>query len=779
MTVADRRAQLNRISAYDYSTTIADSGGIALGMIDDVLEDLRKVVSGIEDRVVAAIKPLLANLSSAISGIGDNIERTIRYAVGLLGSMTDDIVETLYGYYDALLSTIESVMLSLRSSIEQLIRDVVAKYDSITASIQTALRNVTSALSDMLERTLLTLSNTIRTLVTRIDDIVTSVYDSITTAVERLRSGIERAYQTTADAISAALREIMERIRDALLKIMETISTLWDKASDYVNEQIVGRIDDSWKSIREVMSIKGNVIVRAITGGYTSYDAFVADLADPPPIIGAAAALIGGLVMTMVVMPGLSAVVEPAIAQIANLAREKFRPAILDAATLTEAFRRGNVTDDYHYTELALSGYDDTSINVLKQLSRTLLSPDDARVLYVRGLISRADHDTILRQHGYAESDIDLLVSTYSAMPSPSDIVRMAVREVFTPETATRYGLYEDIPDDYFSWARRVGLSPEVAKLYWAAHWELPSPQMGYEMLHRGIISLDQLKELLRALDVMPYWRDKLVALSYEPYTRVDIRRMYQTGALSYDEVIKAYKDIGYDDEKAKRLADWTATHYALSEKTDIDEYRTLSAQTYQAAYKRGIITRDEYISYLTILGYRREDAELMVAISDADKAISDIPDEDIPRKAQLTNLFLTAYTSGVITSVELRSALSALGYSDFEVDWLQYSSDYAISADMRKRQIDTIREWFVTRTIDDKTAHSLLGTVQASVSEHERLISSWSIDREARTRKPTEAQLRAALQRGILTIDEYADELRGLGYHERYVQMLVKLAKG
>ncbi|MBA7557821.1 hypothetical protein ES705_50595 [subsurface metagenome] len=36
-------------------------------------------------------------------------------------------------------------------------------------------------------------------------------------------------------------------------------------------------------------------------------------------------------------------------------------------------------------------------------------------------------------------------------------------------------------------------------------------------MLHRDIVDQDTLKMLLKSLDIMPYWRDRLIQLSYNP----------------------------------------------------------------------------------------------------------------------------------------------------------------------------------------------------------------------------------------------------------------------
>jgi hypothetical protein len=57
---------------------------------------------------------------------------------------------------------------------------------------------------------------------------------------------------------------------------------------------------------------------------------------------------------------------------------------------------------------------------------------------------------------------------------------------------------------------------------------------------------------------VPAFWRDRLIAISYSPLTRVDVQRMRQLGVLTYEEVIEAFLDRGYAEANARRLAGFT-----------------------------------------------------------------------------------------------------------------------------------------------------------------------------------------------------------------------------
>ena len=208
-------------------------------------------------------------------------------------------------------------------------------------------------------------------------------------------------------------------------------------------------------------------------------------------------------------------------------------------------------------------------------------------------------------------------------IPPIADIITMAVREAFTPEIATRFGQYENLPPEFVSWVGKKGLTREWAERYWAAHWSLPSATQGFEMLHRGIITHDELVLLLRALDVMPFWRDKLIEMAYRPLNRIDIRRMYQLGVLSEAETTERYKYLGYNDKDARLMTEFTVkqVRFTLSRFTSNDIIRAYTKRFIDAGQARNLLhnigTKDSEIDYIiNTADYKREWAEKQVAIS-------------------------------------------------------------------------------------------------------------------------------------------------------------------
>ncbi len=241
-------------------------------------------------------------------------------------------------------------------------------------------------------------------------------------------------------------------------------------------------------------------------------------------------------------------------------------------------------------------------------------------------------------------------------IPPVADIITMAVREVFTPEIAARFGQYDDFPAPLEEWGLKKGLSKEWSQRYWAAHWALPSATQGFEMLHRGVIDRGDLDRLLRAQDVMPFWRDKLTQIAYRPLTRVDVRRMYREGVLDEAGVYEAYLDHGYAEDNAKRMTLFTVR-------------QTLSAQAkftstdVVAAFTRRMIDQSEARSLLTDLGIPSDNVSYIISRAEY-KRKWDLTESRI---AGIKNL----YKKGVYNEDAARAKLLQLNLPSDEVDVL------------------------------------------------------------------------------------------------------------
>ena len=244
------------------------------------------------------------------------------------------------------------------------------------------------------------------------------------------------------------------------------------------------------------------------------------------------------------------------------------------------------------------------------EVGAALMSQAQIRDAHLRGIDTGIEAAAQLRRYGFDASKVGAIIALWDALPTPTDLVRFGVREVFTPAIAERFGQFEDFPPDFARWMARLGFSDFWARNYWAAHWELPSVTQGFEMLHRAVVERPDLDLLLRAHDVMPFWRDKLVQIAYNPITRIDLRRMFRAGSLSEAEVRRGYLDLGYSPDSADRIVAWLKTEVAGVSKD-------LPSSVLLRAYGKGLLSAPEASADLEDLGFDADAVELLLSLQD------------------------------------------------------------------------------------------------------------------------------------------------------------------
>lgn len=271
-----------------------------------------------------------------------------------------------------------------------------------------------------------------------------------------------------------------------------------------------------------------------------------------------------------------------------------------------------------------------------------------------------ADLNTDLRRIGIHPDYFDIYKTLAMRIPPVADIITMAVREAFTPEIARRFGQYEDFPKEFARFAQQQGLSQEWAERYWAAHWGLPSPQQGFEMLHRGVIDRGDLELLMKAQDIMPFWRDKMVDIAYRPLTRVDVRRMYREGILDEAGVFKAYQDAGYSDDNAEAMTEFTIA-YVLTQQSKFTTADVVKA------YTNRMIDKRETRSLLMMLGVKSDAANYIIGTADYKRewALTDA------KTGAIRNLYKRGeYTDEIARSELLRLDLPADHVDTLMTQW-------------------------------------------------------------------------------------------------------------
>ncbi len=360
---------------------------------------------------------------------------------------------------------------------------------------------------------------------------------------------------------------------------------------------------------------------------------------------------------------GMAQMYPPWAALLARKSYKEHPDLIPTTSDLVTQRWKGIISDNVFYEEMAQAGYNRERSDAIYKAAETYLNAYDYVSLWRRHIIDDNTLTSRLSSIGVPEDRIQDVKNATLYFPTATDIVTFAVREVFKPDIVEKYGQDKEIDADYLEQAKRAGLSEQFARWFWSAHWQLPSANQGYQMLHYGAITNDELKKLLATLDYMPYWRDKLETISYNPINRVDIRRIYQAGFVDRERVKNEYKKQGYTNDDAELITRWVEATYGPKPAGDItgtnyvvgkDQQVYPNAALLVDSFKRGLITEGELRNGLVQLDYAPTTIALLV-----ERVKQDIEQEKIDLEA---NAITDQYRSGAIDIEQYKLELTKLG---------------------------------------------------------------------------------------------------------------------
>ena len=426
---------------------------------------------------------------------------------------------------------------------------------------------------------------------------------------------------------------------------------------------------------------------------------------------------------------------------------------------LLELVRRDPAYEPQARELMSSAGFGQDDIDRMLALRHPTTDAEVARQLWLRQEITEEQHDTMLRATGLTDGDIALLKRLYFPIPGPQDLISMAVREAFNDEFAALAGTDQDFPPDFGNWGRRQGLSDYWAQKYWRAHWQLPSANMGYDMLHRGLITAADLDTLLKALDYSPLWRGKLAALSYNPYTRVDIRRMYQTGILTAEQVLQSYREIGYDDEHATNLTMFTVMGASEAEKD-------LTKADIVAGYRDGLLGRSEAGEQLQGMGYDASESNFYLARADLDLAKE--------QQSEAVEVIHQRYVQHHIIVTQARNEMYSLGLAGLEIERLLAKWAREMQAAVKSLSRSDVEQMYQLGLMSRPSALLALGELGYPSGTANQVLTlldtSVQRDREEAAargvRYATNSEIAKLLAQGLVTAARAQELLSARGYN-------------
>jgi len=471
-------------------------------------------------------------------------------------------------------------------------------------------------------------------------------------------------------------------------------------------------------------------------------------------------ATIGGAIAVQGLIQGLLYTYPP---WISGRARQTYQglPNVLPSIDTLVSMAYREVLPEADYLDRAKQlGFSESVARQILDTSKRMLDGESYVRLWRRGKLDESSLDTDLKGLHFTDADIVKIKQVTEYFPQPIDLVRFAVREVYNDTIRAKFGMDEDISGKFVSEAAKAGLPPEQAANFWAAHWELPSVQQGFEMLHRDAIEQPELDMLLKALDIMPFWREALQKIAYRPLTRVDIRRMHAVGLLNPKQLVERYMHLGFSKADAELMRDFTL-EYNSDDTTGITRGSAIKA------YKDGLMSQSDLNQFMTDLGYSEDVRNFWLRIAEFEAAQEQVDDN----KAKL----FEQYKVGAITKEDLRQKLGYYGVPASYVDTQMDKAEVEAAKKIKMPTKADLTDWLTKGIIDEAYYNRRMMEIGYEAEDVIRYLKELALDLEdADFRRLGVKTYQRWLKDGIINQDRFIEIAAGMDYSPEDIGILI-----
>lgn len=671
--------------------------------ITAVLNSFDFVVERIVNRLGAAVAAVVGTLDSAVRRIASFLDAAVHGVVNALGGSVDRIIAGLGLSVDQVIAKAAEVFNRVGESVlavvtrattiagdatSRILSGVVTAVDSVADAAQEIAGAVTEGVASVING----LDNSVATIVGRVESGFTRLLDASTAVADTMERGIESvigvlvsrseatfaniggALTTLIETLTGAAESGLGAVRSVIEDIPQALRELAGDAGELVTSAIgvplanmgtimVEQVEEFFRRMIDDLDVSpGRIASEFLESlGLPSdiAERFALASNNAMPITPFPFAIAVAFLVPLLIAQVAGTVMAPIGEQLSQEVSKKLRQAIVPPTDLIDGWFKGTLTEDRLRDEFALHGFGSERLDIILAAAQDAPSVPTHINAWLRGLITEADLDRALSENRVRPADIALLKQVVFFIPPVQDLISMAVREVFSPDIRTRFGLDEDFPTEFSTFARQQGVSEEWAKNYWAAHWVLPSLNQGFEMLHRRVITADDLDLLMRTQDVMPFWRENLKDIAFSPLTRVDVRRMHDLGLISEDDLTERYMDLGFNEANADMMKAFTVA-FNQPESLEMAELEGLTRSTILGMFDDGTLDEDETREIMITLGLGAEATDLFIG--------QRLLERQRTERRDLIEGIIELATGAVIDLPEAQDSLARVGMTAIEI---------------------------------------------------------------------------------------------------------------
>ena len=331
---------------------------------------------------------------------------------------------------------------------------------------------------------------------------------------------------------------------------------------------------------------------------------------------------------------------------------KKTTTKIMDVVPLINAARRTSKEEVDYYGHMAELGFDKTWADWWWIVSEHRLDPGMVTTAWRRDKAKYEKLFSDLKDQGWDDDRIKALKFATLVYPGPRDMVDFQAHEVFEPDMIAKYGLDAEVEGIERERFYEIGMSDEIIEEYWRNHWVHPAWGQVLDMYHRDELTYDDVWSWFRVIEIPPYWRDKMIAISWSLPNRIETRMMARYGLVDKAWLVEHLKRIGLHEDYRSIAADFML---AMGIRMDV-----------AARYSKGWLTADEVKSEIATFGMSEDINDRLYKW-----IVKNVTGDRVEaeRSATATEV-MKAVKKGFIAWDEGIERLARMGYSEEEADF-------------------------------------------------------------------------------------------------------------
>lgn len=404
-----------------------------------------------------------------------------------------------------------------------------------------------------------------------------------------------------------------------------------------------------------------------------------------------------------------------------------------------DLLRRGLIDTDALKTLMQRNGVPIAFWGPILETRNGPVSVADAALGVLRGNITMDDGAVIAAQNGFDLASFNILIANTGEPPGIEQLLEAKRRGFIDDATLVKGILQSRVRDEWIPTLEKLAYEPmSVADAVNAVVQDQMPIAQGRQIANwNGLEAADF---------------DILYQTAGEPLSRTELQELYNRGLISED-ILKQ----GLRESRLKNKY----VDIAFNLHT-----RIIPVQSLQRALRYGGVAQQEAIRIAMEGGYSEQDATTLVNAGSAERLQT--------YKDKVISSLQTLYEDGLVSSADVKTTITAFGYSASEADFIFESSEFRRNARVLSTVVSALKTKYLGRHIGKQQVLDDLNALGVPTEQRDYLMNIWDIERGAYTRILTEAQIVKAVKLALITEEDGISRLVSFGYAQSDAKLLV-----